>query len=345
MPKGDLLDFIKAEVNGLIYQSTVSDEVKLGGRSYPRTYKHLIEIDEQCLSETYLTVVATLNEPPTKVSWKVSIEGLSIIREFKPQITAETSSGSIYAVHVFDLSKIIKGGRTYELMISCDSSKPIIINGFELIGVKPLSGVSTETYYKAGCVLINPSETYVSKFNVMSSGTYNLSLLMNLPSRNSTVDITLNNTHIKTLNNLLGLNNIHLTNLHVGSDNVLAIHYRESSELYHPRYVAIFSILKYKLSCNGPEISLSADEVTCNGDFCKIMISIKNEGDIPCDNLVITGFSAGAILVRDVIPILKPHEVIQRCYSLKNVNQAVTFKAVYKKFGRQCINELKVIRP
>ncbi len=345
MPKGDLLDFIKAEVDGLIYQSTVLDEVKLGGRSYPRTYKHIIEIDEQQLSETYLTVVTTLNESPTKVSWKVSIEGLSIIREFKPQITAETSSGSIYTIHVFDLSKVIKGGKTYELMISCDSSKPIVINGFELIGVKPLSGVSTETHYRAGCVLINPSETYITKFKVMSPGTYNMSLLINLPSRYSSVDITLNNLHIKTLNNLLGLNNIQLTNLRVGDDNILTIRHKESSEIYHPRYVALFSILKYRLSCNGPEISLSADEVICNEDLCKIMVSIKNEGDIPCENLVITGFSAGAMLIRDVIPIVKPHEVMQRCYNLKNVNQAVTFKAVYKKFGRQCINELKVLRP
>ncbi|MEM0453452.1 MAG: hypothetical protein QXO98_02190 [Sulfolobales archaeon] len=347
MLKGDLLEFVRNEVKGVIYHSCILDEIKLGGRNYPRSGKYLIEIDEQQLDELYLTIVAVLNEPVNKVMWKVGVDGLNITREFKPQIINESSIGSIYTTHVFDLSKIVKGGKSYTLTISCDSSKPIVINGLELVGTRKVGDVLTEVVYKAGCVLLNPSETYFIKSTFSKEGPYNISLFMNLPSRNALVDITLNDSFIKTLNNLLGLNSVQLSDVYLLKENILAIKHRDTVEMYHPRFVGIYSVLKYNVSCRGPEINMTLEEISCSSDSCKAVVNIKNEGDIVCDNVMLVGFSTGNMILRDLIPSIKPGEEIRKCYNIntKGIDNRLVIKVVYRKFGKQIISEAKLAIP
>ncbi|MCS7108119.1 MAG: hypothetical protein RMH77_01210 [Sulfolobales archaeon] len=347
MPKGDLLDFIRNEVRGVVYHNSILDEVKLSGRSYPRSGRYLIEVDEPQLDALYLTIIAVLNEPVNKVLWKVGIDGLNITREFKPQVVNESSIGSIYTTHVFDLSKVVKGGKTYTLTISCDSSKPVAINGLELVGVKRVETVSTELSYKAGCVLLNPSETYSLKSISPKVGPYNISLFMNIPSRNAFVDIALNDVYTKTINNLLGLNNVQLSDIKSFSERTLTIKHRDTAEMYHPRFVGIYSVLEYNVSCRGPELNVTLDDVSCVNDSCRVFINIRNDGDIACDNVMIVGFSAGNMLIRDVISTIKPGEEIRKTYNIgvKGFDNRLVIKVVYRRFGKQIINEAKLTIP
>ncbi|MEM0361432.1 MAG: hypothetical protein QXH57_02690 [Sulfolobales archaeon] len=347
MPKGDLLEFVRSEVRGVVYHNSILDEMRLGGRNYPRTGRYLIEVDEPQLDELYLTIVSILNEPVNKVMWKVSIDGLNITREFKPQVVNESSIGSIYATHVFDLSKIVRVGKTYALMITFDSSKPVIIDGIELIGVRRVEGVLTEVSYMAGCVLLNPSEAYSIKPSPSKPGPYNLSLFMNVPSRSAAVDITLNNMHLKTLNGLLGLSNVQLPSLHLTQDGVLIIKHKEATEMYHPRFISIYSLLNYSMSCRGPEVTMTLDEISCKGDECNVSIIIRNEGDLTCDNVMVVGFSAGNILIRDVINAVRAGEEVRKNYriSARSADTRVVLKAIYRRFGRQFINEVKASLP
>ncbi len=343
MPRGDLLEFIGSEVKGIIYHNNVLDEMKLGGRSYPRVGKYFIEVDETQLDELYLTIISVLNEPVNKVAWRVGIDGLNITREFKPQVVSESSIGSIYTAHVFDLSKVVKGGKTYTLIISCDSSKPVTIDGIELVGVKRVVEVSTEVSYSAGCVLLNPSESYSIKQHPSRLMPCNLSLYMNVPSRNALIDVTLNGNCIKTLSNLLGLSNVQLSDPNLTYDGILSIRHRESAEAYHPRFVSIYSLLKYRTNCKGPEITMKLDGITFEGNECRLSLIIRNEGDLTCENVMVVGLSASNILVRDVINSIRAGEELRRNYrfNVSDVSARLVFKAIYRRFGRQVIYEVK----
>lgn len=347
MPKGDLLEFVRSEVKGVIYHNSILDEMRLGGRNYPRTGRYPIEVDEPRLDELYLTIVSILNEPINKVMWRVGIDGLNITREFKPQVVNESSIGSIYAIHVFDLSKVVKGSKTYTLSLTCDSSKPVIVDGIELIGVKGVEGIFTEVSYMAGCVLLNPSEVYSIRPSPSKPRSYNLSLFMNVPSRSATVDIALNNTHLKTLNGLLGLSNVQLPNLNLTREGVLTIKHREAVGMYHPRFISVYSILSYSMSCRGPEVIMTLNEVSCKGDDCNVSVTIKNAGDLTCDNVMVVGFSAGNILIRDVINTVRAGEEVRKNYriNVKGTDAKVVLKAIYRRFGRQFINEVKASLP
>ncbi len=342
-----MLEFLRSEVKGVIYQNSVLDEIKLGGRSYPRSGKYLIEIDEPQIDELYLTMVSVLSEPVSKVMWRVSVDGLNITREFKPQIANESPIGNIYAVHVFDLSKIVKGGKTYTLTISCDSSMPVIVDGLELVGVRRVDGVSTGVSYRAGCVLLNPSESYSIRSTFSKPGLYNASLFMNVPSRNALVDISLNDEHVRTLSGLLGLSNVQLSNLRLKGKDTLVIRHRETAEMYHPRFIGVYSVLKHDVNCRGPEVTMTLDEVLCEGKECKLSVVLKNEGDIACDNVMVVGFSAGNILLRDVISSIKVGEEVRKryCVNVKGVDNRVVLKVIYRRFGRQIINEVKTSLP
>lgn len=343
MPKGDLLELIKSEVEGIIYHNVILDEVKLGGRNYPRVGKYLIEVDEPQLNELYLTIISVLNEPVNKVAWKVGIDGLNITREFKPQVVSESPIGSIYVAHVFDLSKVVKGGKTYTLTISCDSSKHITIDGLELVGMKKVANVLTEVSYSAGCVLLNPSESYSARHHSSKFMPCNISLYMNVPSRNALIDISLNNNCIKTLSNLLGLSNVQISDLNLTYGELLSIRHRESNETYYPRFVSIYSLLKYNTNCKGPKITMVLDCMKCERDECKLTLIIRNEGDLICENVMIVGLSASNILIRDVINSIKVGEELHRNYRInaKDVNTRLTFKAIYRRFGKQVIYEVR----
>ncbi|MEM2205766.1 MAG: hypothetical protein QXK16_00840, partial [Sulfolobales archaeon] len=140
-------------------------------------------------------------------------------------------------------------------------------------------------------------------------------------------------------------------NSHAGADaqkdGVLIIKHKEATEMYHPRFISIYSLLNYSMSCRGPEVTMTLDEISCKGDECNVSIIIRNEGDLTCDNVMVVGFSAGNILIRDVINAVRAGEEVRKNYriSARSADTRVVLKAIYRRFGRQFINEVKASLP
>lgn len=343
MTKGDLLGLIKDEVNGRIYHISISSQLRLGGRSYPRVGEYLLEVDEHPLDEVYLITATVSNEGLGKVSWRVGIDELSITREFKPQIVVECK-GYVYTVHLFNLSKVVKGGKTYTLTISCDSPQPITIDGVELVGVKKDLGLVTEVDYRGGCILINQAENYVVQYNSKYSGRVNTSILLNMPSKNAKVDIMLNENVVKTLNNYIGLVNTVINSFEPLGNSTLSIYHRDLGEKYHPPFISLYSILRYKVNKEGPKISVVVNDVTHRGNDIRIAVTLRNEGDLVCDALNLIALSGGNVVIRDVIKSLKPNEELFKSYSIdaKKVNKLVILRAIYRGLHGQEVSEVKL---
>ncbi len=346
MSKGDLLGLIKNEVNGRIYHTSISSQLRLGGRSYPRAGEYLLEVDEYPLDEVYLIIITAANEGLGKVSWRVGIEELSITREFKPQVVVECG-GYLYAVHLFDLSKVVKGGKTYTLTISCDSPHPITIDGVELVGVKRDSGLITEVDYRGGCILINQTENYAVQYSSKYDGRVSTSILLNMPSKNAKVDIVLNERVVKTLNNYIGLINTVINSFESLGNSTLSIYHRDSGAKYHPPFIPIYSILRYKMNKEGPKISIVVSDVRRKGNNISITATLRNEGDLVCDTLTLIALSGGNLFIRDVIRSLKPGEELSKSYDVdaKKANKLMVLRAIYKGLHGQEVSEVKTQLP
>lgn len=343
MPKGDLREYINFEQEGIVYHTSITNQLKLGGKGNPRIGKYLLDVDEGPLDTVYMLLITSSNELPGNITWKINIDELSLSREFKPHLAIE-SSGQIYSVHLFDLSKVVRGGRVYTLSISCDSSRPVIVEGVELVGVKRFSGVTSELLYSAGCVALNPSEEYVTTTRLSKDGVGTMSILINMPSRSALVDIVVNNEVIKSLGNSLGVNDVLIPNINLGVENVLAVKHRPAKESYYPRCVNMYSILLYRVSNQGPNIVIEPAEIVAEEGCYKVRLEVRNCGDLPCENLILTGISAGNILFREIIQKLGVGESVVKTYRVdpKKVTQHVVVRSIYRKLCRQEVNEVRI---
>ena len=57
VPKGDLREYLKFEQEGIIYHTSITNQLRLGGRGNPRTGKYLLDIDESPLDNVYMLLI------------------------------------------------------------------------------------------------------------------------------------------------------------------------------------------------------------------------------------------------------------------------------------------------
>ncbi|MCD6084100.1 MAG: hypothetical protein J7J20_01015 [Desulfurococcales archaeon] len=324
MPRGNLIEYLNDEVQGLIHYTTISNPLVLGGYGNPRSGYTVFSIDNN-LSTAFLVLSVLCKSVPKNILWKVMLNGVTLVREFKPQLLEEWEEG-VYAIQVFDVSQLLSEVGRYTLSVKCESSEAVSIESVTIFGIAPLENARTEVIFKAGQVGLKPSES-VSIEAPMSSrdGAGKALITLSMPSRKAVVDVAINGRKVHTIDGIVGVEEISIKNVRLGSKNNVTLLHRDTSLTYYPRDVRIHNVLVYKLLVNGPKVSVEEASLSEG----KLAIRLRNSGDVIARNVIIACLSAGEIFFRDVINALKPGEEVAKEYNVPVKQKQAIVRVIY----------------
>lgn len=339
MPEGELVEYLRFEDEGSPYKLTMTNNPIIGGRGHPRMMKQVFSLDTP-INKTHLVISVSSNEIPRNVLWKVTLNEVTLTREFKPQ-TYVTLKEGVLATQVFDVSHIVKGPGKYELTITCESSEAITVEAIDVVGMVPMKGVRSETIYKAGCVAINPSETHEEILKFGGEGRGNLILVLTTPSRNASVDIELNNIKLMNIVGQVGTDEVTMHDISLEHENLLKIMHNPPNIQYFPKIVKLHSLLVYRSIGHGPKIVIEEAELREDN---KLYVKLANTGDAIAERVILVVISTGNILVRDIINEVKPLDVVEKEYSIspKKLSQVAIVRGIYRGVSGQKMAEAKV---
>ncbi len=324
MPRGSLVEYLNDEVQGLIQYTTISNPLTLGGYGNPRSGYTVFSVDHG-LSKSFLVLSISCRSAPKNILWKVMLNGVTLVREFKPQLLEEWEEG-VYAVQVFDVSQLMSEAGRYTLSIKCESSEAVTVEAVTLFGIAPLENAKTEVVFKAGQIGLKPSE----KIDIEApmgdrDGVGKALITLSMPSRKAVVDVMINGKQVGTVDGIIGVEEVSIKNLHLRSKNTVTLLHRDTSLTYYPRDVRIHNLLMYKVLVRGPKIDVV--EASLNND--KVSMRLRNIGDVVARNIVIACLTAGEILFRDVIDVLRPNEEIIKEYSVAARHKPIIVRVIY----------------
>ncbi|RLG82204.1 MAG: hypothetical protein DRO09_00850 [Thermoprotei archaeon] len=344
MPSGDLHRYIAGEVEGLPYHYMLANVATLGGYGNPRSATAIIYTD-QPLERSLLSLhLASEEIPRGNILWKVSLNNVTLTREFKPQITVLSDEGA-FAVQVFDVSKLTGTSSRLELKVMTESSGLISIEAITLFGIIPRKGFKTGLEYYIGSLVLRPSDRYSLRLGSRSNSKGAMFMVMSVPSRNAVADVLVNDRVVYTVRGITGTYDFTVRDIELTPGGaVLAIRYREPKAQYFPKYIKVFNVAAYETMVRGPYITISKAVI----DNERLHLAISNEGDIAAERVILIGLSAGEVVFRDVVDRVGPSELVERSYVLhegKVRSGQLIVRAIYYGIGGQSVISRKVVKP
>ncbi len=300
MPEGELLRYLNdVEVHGMPYYYVIPSAAVLGGHGNPRSEEFTFFIDRS-VEPSLLTVVASSRTFSGNILWKVSLNNVTLTREFKPQTLVELEEG-YYAVHVFDVSNITKSftGK-YVLKVSCESSSPVRISAAFIVGSMSYEGMKGYLTVDLGVLAIKPGESASISLPSGFKGKKDLLLVVyDSPSRLASMGIDVDGVK-EGISEKVGVDEL-LIDKECGECRVKLLH-KESPITYFPKSFKVYGVARYRAEYLGPKVELVRSEV--NGSVIKCVV--KNVGDVVADKVMIVGMGMGEVLFREYLSKLEP---------------------------------------
>ncbi len=294
----------KGEYKGVPYRYANLMLGSLGGPNNPKHLTSTIYV-ENVLKKAVLTVLVRGRDLRPKVMpWKISINDVTLSREFKPQMLLNLNDFT-YALLAYEVSPIVTKSGKYLLKISSETSETLEVLQASLTGVSEAMDVLTAVSHYSGILGLTPGEhTTLELPNGGSSlGMY---LSVKTPSKNSYVVIEHGSTVLK-YTNLLEVDEVLVKDMKVTDDRTLRIKHEvldNNVGSSSSRVLLLSDVLIYRPFNKGPQLNLGLIKAG-NGRF---EISVSNEGDINAEKPQLVLLANGKLVSKYVIDTLMPGE-------------------------------------
>jgi len=339
LPKGELVEYLdNIDVEGSIYYYLIPSTTTLGGHGNPRSEVYTFTLEDK-LVPSYLMLVASSIDFKGNMVWKVSLNGITLTREFKPQTLIELDD-KLYAMQVFDITQLTQTPGKYSLKITCESSEPVFIEALYMIGVMYRKDVRASLSMNAGVLGLKPGEEVnlklkLPKYKLNDS----LILVYNSPSKRALVKLSIGDLEYN-IKDKLGTSELSLNNILARCESkVLKITHEKPQITYYPKYFKIFGYAIYSTNISGPEIKLKDLKVLSDEGVVKLLLT--NEGDVEANNVIIVGIRMGEIVFRDLIKKFKPKDIMERTYKVHFKANNLMLRVIYRGLRGQIIRTYK----
>ncbi len=279
---------------------------------------------------------------------KVVLNGATVTREFKPQFVCEGDQGK-YAKAVYDVKPLaaarLKSRPRHRIVIFYDSSRIISIDEAWLLAVYDVEGSWHSYVYMAGAVGFKPGEEIVVNAKLPESRTPSKSLQVGLvmPSRFAEIEVRVGNA-VKTVTGIVGPALVEMP-IKVEGDKVrVSVDYRVASAHVYPRVAYLTSILIDEAVAPRADLKLSVEKVSVGPRFIEMDVTVRNDGDVEPDKVILTVIAAGIPIARVEVDPVKPGEArdvsvkIDRSRIPADTSMA-TVRLVWNNLGRVFVNE------
>ncbi len=298
MVKGNITDFGSSSGNGIVRHTDAYNKVVLGSgyNASKRTSVALatgLVSSEVSIERAYLDVGFLVPEDAVlPLRLVISIDGVTITREFKPQVVVEVEEG-IYGKAVYEIEGLL-GSRLAEknvhlMNIVYTAAKPVI---FEDAGLTVIYKGIERSWHSmrllTGAMVVEPGDFLGINVSLPESKSEikNFNMRLQVPSRFASIKIEAANLQADLTGNI-GNVQVESPLKFRGERLRVYVNYKKSERRFYPKQALISSILLYESSM--PEASLNAyvENIEEENDYYKIRCIIKNIGTLePTDAMV-----------------------------------------------------------
>lgn len=241
---------------------------------------------------------------------KVILNGATVTREFKPQFVCEGDQGR-YAKAVYDVKPLasarLKSRSRHKIVMLYDSSRVVSVDEVGLLLVYDVEESWHSYTYMAGAVGFKPGEEIVVNAKLPESRTPHKSLQVSLvmPSRFAEIEVRAGNS-VKMVTGIVGPTLVEMP-VNVDGDKVrVSIDYRAKTAHVYPKVAYLTSILIDEAVAPKAELKLSVDRVSVEQNSISLDVSVRNEGSIEPDKVIVTVIVAGLPVARAEVDPVKP---------------------------------------
>ena len=338
----------KDKISGEVVTS-FNATIKLGGPGNPKFRKVFLDLDSSFskgISLALLDIGLTSRNPPQHIKWRLWFDGFPLAREFKPfTINYIEGEGYFYKV-LFDITPVMKLGKTQHIVsIYYEGSESLIVNHVNIMAALIADGAENSYSYLSGGLILAPNTSCTLKIplEALNDGVGEIKTTIDMPSTLAKVHIRVNGHNILTLNGIIGCDEIIIPNLDLKCDNAVEIIHEAREQQYYPKHVKVSNILLASSKMLRPKIIISS--VTHDKENNKLIIKLKNIGQVEPDKIILLALSKGIPIARSIIEPIKPEEEKETevpLGRLPKTEKELTLRIVWTRLSRTIYEDKKV---
>ncbi len=326
MVKGKIADFGSSSGEGIVRYSAAYNKIVLGS-GYNALKRASITLSTGLSSPNVSVDKAFLDigfivprEALLPLRLIISLDGVTISREFKPQIATEVEDG-IYGKAVYEigglLGKKLAEGSVHTMNIVYSATVPIT---FEDVGLTVIYKGIENSWHSArllsGALIVEPGDFLGIDVSLPESKTdvKNLDMRLFVPSRFADISVEAANFHTNLGGNV---GNIFIeTPLRFKGNKLrVYINYKRPERRFYPKLAIISSLLLYETSMPEAFLDLKTEEVKKENGIYKIKCVIRNLGSVKPSKASLIVYALGIKLGE--IPIDPPEPSEEKEVNIK----------------------------
>ena len=293
MSASTFINIESSVINGIPLVTRVSNIARLGGIGNPNSTRALLELkppSDGVLKKAILSLFVSGKDLTAGFRWKVKYCGITLSREFRPQITISSGNQS-HAALVFDITPIIlRNSAKHEVNIAYDGIYPITIDSITILALYEHKDTLSSMSYKVGVELLEPNKSTTLTMNLDTVVENNASLMLSyyIPSRSSALQVSVNGRAIGTFYGSVGVDEIETLVENPNTTNKITLTHLSKTE--HTNPIRVLEAILMSIKMKKPDFNVEIIEVKPN-DYIKMRI--ENIGEAKPDNVLLVALSRG----------------------------------------------------
>ncbi|RLG87437.1 MAG: hypothetical protein DRO39_00485 [Thermoprotei archaeon] len=338
----EALTLVKERFDGVFAIHHLCEDMRMGGVGGPRKQFFRTALQKLRPVESYMLVSISAAELDRSAKWKLSLNGVAITRELKPQLET-VDQGTTHALYVYDVTHaLLKNPYEPDLLIVYDSRKPMVIETITLLTLYEVEKSKTTIQGQIGLRMLEPGATLTRTFDTPQEPTGNFTTYyIGLSTSANAAELMISDDaeHHRILRIFRGFNDYELTlkrrPKYITLKFTKATPPKSKAKLLYD-IMAVSHIAMPKL----------VYDVKTLDDF--VSVTIRNQGEVsPDDRIQVLLLYAGSVLDRRFLdPIPPGNEVtIKLRWSSRNRNrQGVFVRIVWRRAAKVFTDDIKLAR-
>ncbi len=248
------------------------------------------------------------DRPP--VSWKLSVDGVSIAREFKPQFCVEVDDG-LYCKAVYDvrplLSRRLAEREEHRVFIARDAYRPVRISDIFLYARYRVEGARYASSYHVGAVALEPGEALNVYVDIGRSfdGRRTAGVLIRSPNHMSLFRIVAGGSKPVEAGGRGGLF-VEVSVPYKGSPVPVSVKYEEPETRFYPKTAVVSDIVVVETVAPEPRPRIIVERVSREGSRIVVEGRVVNEGDAALSSPMLVAVAVGVQAYRGRLSDVEP---------------------------------------
>ncbi len=255
---------------------------------------------------------SNLVKPPFK--WKLEMEGFTVSREFKPQLSVSLEDSTYYKA-LYDVKPLVSSSRhvgagSYTLRALYDSAHPIFLREASLLIVYSKAGLKYSASYMSGLIVLEPGNDYTMELSLPEDvgGDRVAYVTLVLPSPKSVLSISSGIDNVELVGPGFRLAEVKAPK---GRKVTVKVSYMQPQMKIYPRKALITGVLLVENALPTPRLDAVVESVEEQAGKLKIIVSVTNRGEEAAEEVQITLRHAGINVKEVKLGVIEPGETAQ----------------------------------